>query len=157
HLGAVPGMADHGFPLKTVADAMTLRFQVMRQLEKAEVTADQAKQAQCISFVIVGGGFSGIETAGEINDLVRSTVRFYPSIDASKIQVTVIHSGEQILPELSMGLRIFARKKMEARGIRFILRARAAAVTPEGVRLLDGAMVRGATVVSTIGTAPAEI
>ena len=68
NLGIVPGMADHAFPLKTVGDAMALRAHVMQQFEKAEVCEDQAIRRWYLSFIIVGGGYSGVEAAGEIND-----------------------------------------------------------------------------------------
>jgi NADH dehydrogenase len=69
------------------------------------------------------------------------------------ITVTIIHSREQLLPELSPQLREFARVKMEQAGIQVMLNARVAFVTPEGLGLQDGRIIRGATVVGTIGNA----
>ena len=68
NLNLVPGMADHAFPLKSVGDAMALRFHVMEQLEKAEVCDDPERRRWYLSFVVVGGGFSEVEVAGELND-----------------------------------------------------------------------------------------
>ena len=75
--GLVPRMAEHAFPLKSVGDAIALRFHVMEQLEKAEVCDDPERRRWYLSFVVVGGGFSGVEVAGELNDLVRASLRFY--------------------------------------------------------------------------------
>ncbi|MCS6302877.1 MAG: FAD-dependent oxidoreductase [Nitrospira sp.] len=155
NLSLVPGMADHAFPLKSVGDAMALRFHVMEQLEKAEVCDDPERRRWYLSFVVVGGGFTGVEVVGEINDLIRASTRFYGSFTAGEVTVTLVHSCDQILPEVSPTLREFARTKMEQAGIRMMLNARAVSATAEGVELHDGRMLRGATVVCTIGaTAP---
>lgn len=152
NLSVVPGMADHAFPLKSVGDAMALRFHVMEQLEKAEVCDDPERRRWYLSFVVVGGGFTGVEAAGEINDLIRASTRFYSNFSAHNVTVTLLHSRDQILPEVSPTLREFARTKMEQAGIRMVLNARAVSATAEGVELHDSRILRGATIVCTIGT-----
>ena len=152
NLSVVPGMADHAFPLKSVGDAMALRFHVMEQLEKAEVCDDPERRRWYLSFVVVGGGFTGVEAAGEINDLIRASTRFYSNFSARDVTVTLVHSRDQILPEVSPTLREFARTKMEQAGIHVVLNARAVSATTEGVELHGDRMLRGATVVCTIGT-----
>lgn len=147
-------MADHAFPLKSVGDAMALRFHAMEQLEKAEVCDDPERRRWYLSFVVVGGGFTGVEAAGEINDLLKASTRFYSNFTAHHVTVTLVHSREQILPEVSPTLREFARTKMEQAGIRLILNARAVSATADGVELHDGRMLHGATIVCTIGTTP---
>lgn len=155
NLTLIPGMADHAFPLKSVGDAMALRFHVTEQLEKAEVCADPDWRRWYLSFVVVGGGFTGVEAAGEINDLIKASTRFYRNFAPGEVSVTIVHSRDQILPEVSPTLRDFARTKMEQAGIHMVLNARAVMCTAEGVELGDGRMLRGATVVCTIGaTAP---
>jgi NADH dehydrogenase len=157
NLGVIPGMSDHAFPFKTMRDAVALRAHVIDQLEKAEACSDAERRKFHLSFVIIGGGFSGIELAGEINELVRDSTRFYHNFTEDDISMTVVHSGKQILPEVSPTLRDFALEKMQRARIKFLLNTKAAAATPEGVGLLDGSMLRAATVVCTIGTAPARI
>lgn len=156
NLNVVPGMADHAFPLKTVGDAAVLRTHVLSALEKAEVCDDPEKRRWYLSFIVVGGGYSGVETAGEINDLVRSSLRFYSNIREDDISVTLIHSRDQLLPEISPQLREFARKKMEKAGVTMRLNARVMLATGEGVGLKDG-FVRGGTVVCTIGSTIAPV
>jgi NADH dehydrogenase len=157
NLNAVPGMSDHAFALKTVGDAVQIRAHVIQQLEAAEVSPDERDRRAALSFIVVGGGFSGVEIAGEINDLVRGSRRFYPHIVDNEITVTLVHSGEQILPEVNVALRDFARRRMEGAGITVITGARAAAATREGIWLKDGRQVRGRTIVCTIGTAPERL
>jgi len=152
NLGSVPGMSDHAFPLKTVGDAMALRAHVIQRLEDAEVCEDPVQRRWHLSFVVVGGGFSGVEVAGEINDLVRHSRRFYPNISSDDITVTLVHSGDHILPELSMDLRTFAEHEMRKAGISIVLNARVSAATADGVWLKDDRQFRGATTVCTVGT-----
>ena len=118
NLGLIPGMADHGFPLKTIGDAMAIRAHVMQQLEAAEVADDPDRKTWYLSFLVVGGGFSGVEAAGELNDLAHESHRFFPNINRDDIQVRIIHSRDQLLPEISPRLREFARAKMNKAGVR---------------------------------------
>jgi NADH dehydrogenase len=152
NLGSVPGMSDHAFALKSVGDAMALRAHVIEQLENAEVCEDPVQRRWYLSFVVVGGGFSGVEVAGELNDLVRHSRRFYPNISPDDISVTLVHSGDHILPELSMDLRTFAECEMRKAGISIVLNARVSAATADGVWLKDHRQFRGATTVCTVGT-----
>ena len=156
NLNVVPGMADHAFPLKTVGDAAVLRTQVLQQLERAEVCDNPERQRWMLSFIVVGGGYSGVEAAGEINDLVRGSLRFFPHIREEDVAITLIHSRDQLLPEISQQLREFAREKMANAGITIKLNARVLLATGEGVGLLDG-FVPGGTIVCTIGSTAAPI
>ncbi|MEI6105389.1 MAG: FAD-dependent oxidoreductase [Opitutae bacterium] len=156
NLNVVPGMADHAFPLKTVGDAAVLRTHILSQMEKAEVCDDPERRRWYLSFIVVGGGYSGVETAGEINDLVRTSRRFYRNIRAEDITVTLIHSRDQLLPEISPSLREFARKKMEQAGVSMKLNARVQLATGEGVGLKDE-FVHGGTIVCTIGSTTAPV
>jgi NADH:ubiquinone reductase (H+-translocating) len=153
NLGIIPGMTDHAFPFKLMRDAVELRQHIVRQMEQAEGTSDPEVRRQHLSFIVVGAGFSGVEVAGEINELVRSSTRFYRNFRKEDVVVTMVHSQEQILPEVAPTLREFARKKMEKAGISMLLNTRAVAATQEGVQLNNGKMLRGATIVCTIGTA----
>ncbi len=100
NLHAVPGMADHAFPLKNIGDAVALRSHVMEQMEKAETCADRKRRQWYLSFIIVGAGYSGVEAAGEINDLVRGSARYFQNFCAEDVTVTLIHSRDQILLHL---------------------------------------------------------
>lgn len=152
NLSLVKGMDEHAFPLKTIGDALALQGHIMELMEKAEVCDDAEKRRWYLSFIVVGGGFSGVEVAGEINDLVRGSLRFFNNIAPEDITVTVVHSRNQILPEVNESLRVFAQRKMEQCGVQFKLDAMAAVATPEGLGLKDGTFIRGATTVCTIGT-----
>lgn len=157
HFGRVPGMADHAMPLRTVGDALALRAHVAHQMERAEVCGDVADRRFALSFLVVGGGFSGVEVAGEINDLVRSSLRFYRNLRPDDVSVTIVHSRDELLPEVSPSLRRFTGRKMQRAGVRLALGQRVACVTGQGVRLADGTMLAGGTVVGTVGNGPGQL
>jgi NADH dehydrogenase len=151
-LDIIPGMSAHGWPLKTMGDALVLRNHLIGLLERAQVEPDADRRRQLLSVVVVGGGFSGVEVAGEIADLLKESARFYTDVPPGDVQVTLLHRGERILPELPPTLGEFARLKMQGRGIDIRLKTEAQAVTEWGVWLKGGGEVPAATVVCTIGT-----
>ncbi len=157
NLNVGPGMADHGHPLKTVADAATLRAHLMAQMELAEVSPSPERRQWHLTVLVVGGGYSGVEAAGEINDLLRSSARYFRHWNKSDVRVVLIHSRDQILPEISPGLREFARHKMEKAGVQMVLNRRVSAATPEGVSCEDGEFLRGGTIVCTVGNSSVPI
>jgi NADH dehydrogenase len=104
NLDIMPGMAAHGWPLKTVGDALALRNHVIGMLEEAEVETDAARKRRLLGIAVVGGGFSGVEVAGELYDLVTSSSRFYPHLKADQIKVVLLEGRSRILPELPESL-----------------------------------------------------
>jgi NADH dehydrogenase len=154
NLAAIPGMADHAYPLKTVGDAIALQSRIIEVLERAEVCEDDQRKKWHLSIAVVGGGFSGVEVAGELNDFVRRSTKFYENIGIDDVSVTLIHGHNQILPEVSSSLRKFAAKKMKQSGVTLRLNVGAVKCTADGVSLSDGSFVKAATVVCTIGTKP---
>jgi NADH dehydrogenase len=154
NLSLVPGVDENAFSFKTIGDALAIQSHIMEQLEKAEVCDNPAQKKAYLSFVVIGGGFSGVELAGEINDLVRRSIKFFGSIKEEEVQVVLVHSKKEILPEVGSKLRAFAQKKMEAAGIRFCLGQAARQATAHGVICMDGTYIATHTIVSTIGTMP---
>jgi NADH dehydrogenase len=154
NLTAVPGMADHALPFRTVADAVRLRTQISQQLEQAAVEENPARRRFFLTFAVIGGGFSGVEVAGEINDLLNAAEKWYPTIDPKESRVILIHSRDQLLQEVSPTLREFTHRKMADNGVEIVLEKRVKLVTAEGVTLSDGTHFSAATVVGTTGTAP---
>ena len=150
----MPGMAEHGLPLKTVGDAMHIRNTVLRRLARIELESDTALRRLLGHFIIVGGGFSGVEVAGELVDCLRSIRHYYPRITADELQVTVLHGMERLLPELSPRLGAAALVSLRERGVSVRLDTRATHFTEQGVVLSNGELVAGHTIVCTIGTAP---
>jgi NADH dehydrogenase len=150
----LPGMQEHGLPLKTVGDAMQIRNTVLRRLARIELESDPVLRRCLGHFIVVGGGFSGVEVAGELVDCLRSIRHFYPLIQPDELQVTVLHGTDRLLPELSPRLGAAALASLRARGVTVRLDTRASSVSAEGVLLAEGEHIAGHTIISTIGTSP---
>ena len=114
----------NSFTIKTLDDAIKIRNHIISVLEDADQESDPKIQSKLVTFVVVGGGFSGVETVGEINDFVRESVeKFYRNIDPSLINVILIASGDKILPEIG-NLGIYAKKSLEQSGVTFYTNTR---------------------------------
>ncbi len=157
NVNALPGMAEHALPLRTVGDALFLRNRVLARMEHAEMQDDPERRRWLTTFIVVGGGLSGVEVAGELSDFVLASRRYYPNIDARGCPVILLHGGDRILPELDASLADFALTKMQDRGIEFHLNALVARVDDRGVHLQSGERIDGGTVVCAVGTASTEL
>jgi NADH dehydrogenase len=150
----VPGMAEHAFLMKNVGDALRLREAIIGRFEEANLEDNADDVRRLLTFVVVGGGFSGVETAGQILDLAREMARFYPRLAPDAARVVLVHSRERLLPELSESLAKYCEENMRARGTEIILNARVSAMTAGKVFLGEGRAIESRTVVSTVGNAP---
>jgi NADH dehydrogenase len=154
NLDVVRGMGNYGLPLKTLGDAMFLRNRIIARLEQAELQPDPEHRRWLTSFIVVGGGFSGVETAGELVDFLYASLRYYRRISCEDLRIVLLHGTDRLLPELSPPLGAFTLRKMRARRIDVRLNARAVRVTDRDVHLESGEIIQGGTVICTIGTQP---
>jgi len=153
-LSRVPGMPEHAFLMKSIGDAQEIRGAIIDRLEEATLQRTEADVKRLLTFVIVGGGFSGVETAGQILDLIYGIHRFYPRLARPDYRVVLIHSGAHLLPELNEDLGRYCEKNLTGRGIEIILNARCTSMTASKITLGDGRVIESHTVVSTVGNAP---
>jgi NADH dehydrogenase len=154
NLSIVPGMAEHALPLKLVGDAMFIRNRILQRVARIELESDPETRRRLGHFVVVGGGFSGVEVAGELADFLASARRFYPRVAKEELAVSILQDADRLLPELPECLGRAAERSMTRRGIRVRLAARAASVEAGGVTLASGEFIASATVICTIGTKP---
>ena len=150
----LPGLEDHSFSMKTLEDASRLRNHVIALLERADVEPDEQERRRQLTFVVAGGGFAGTEIIAELCDLVHNVLRYYPNIQASDVRFVLINSLDRILPELSAELGDYALRKLQARGIEFLLNSRVAGATGDAVLLNEGDSVATHTLVWTAGNQP---
>jgi len=114
------GMADvekNGYTMKTLNDAVMLRNRVIDMLEQAENETNPILRKSFLNFVVVGGGFAGIETAGELMDLLLDARKYYPTIQKEDLKVIVLEAMGEILPGFNKKLANFAKEKLIERGI----------------------------------------
>ncbi len=153
-LRRVPGMAEHAYLINTVGDAMALRGAVIDRFEEAALAGEPERVRRLLTFVVVGGGYSGVETVGQIADLAHDVAPLYPHAGREQVRVVLVHSGKHLMPEIAERLGHYAERELRKRGVEIILEARVSAVTASKVFLLDGRVIETHTVVSTVGNAP---
>ena len=153
----IPGVRDWAVTMKSLADATLLRNRVVALLEEAALEKDEAIRRQLLTFVTAGGGFAGVETTGAINDFVRDTVKFYPSLREEMIRVVVIHPGKFLLPELGEELGRYAERKLSQRNVEITKGARVAGYDGSVVKLTDGTSINAATLIWTAGVKPSAV
>ena len=141
------------FNFKTLLDAIRIRNHVIEMFERADREPDPSLRKPILTFVIAGGGFAGIELAGALNDFARGILADYPTLHPEELKVIVVHSRDRILPELSESLARYAQRRMEDRGIAFLLNTRLTDAHP-GIVVLGDREIPAHTLVWTAGTAP---
>ena len=153
-LGSVPGMPEYGWPMKNVSDALRLRAALINRLEEANLVEDPAIRARLLTFVVVGGGYTGVETAGQMLSFLTEAHRYYANIRDSKLRVVLVHAGNELLGEIGPKLGAYARAVLEKKGMEVLLNTRVSAVTAYRVLLADGNGIDANTIVTTVGNAP---
>jgi NADH dehydrogenase len=150
----LPGVSEWAVTMKTLIDAALLRERVLGLLEEASLRQDPAVHRRALTFVTAGGGFSGVETAGAINDLVREAVCYYPGLSKELIRVIIVHPGEVLLPELGEELGRYAEGKLRERKVEVLKGARVAGYDGLSVTLASGESIPAATLIWTAGVKP---
>src|SRR5262245_4122997 len=154
----VPGAAEHSRPFKTIADAMTLRARVVELFEMAEQAETEAQRRRLLSFVIVGGGVTGVEVAAELMDMATMTLLpRYPSLRRADLSLTVIEAGDRLVPTARPAHSAYVKRHLERRGVKLRLGAPAARVEAHGVGLKDGTWIDAFTMIWTAGVIPPPV
>jgi len=143
-LDLLPGLAKHALPLKTVGDAVHIRNVVLRRLARIELEDDACARRRLGRFIVLGGGFSGVECAGELADCLRGIRRYYPRVREDELSITLLHDLPRLLPELPQALGAAARRSLTERGVdvRTGVRARASALPACGSPMARSSRVR---------------
>lgn len=152
-----PGFAEHSLCIRNLADAHELRNKIIRRLEHADITKDAELKKRLLTFVVAGGGFSGVETIGEVSEMISRTLRFYPNITAEEVNAVLVQSDDRILPELSEKLSHYAEKILTKRNVSIRLHVRVSSATVNTVYLSDGTSIETALLVTTVGNGPRKI
>lgn len=156
------GMADlseHAFTMKTLGDAIILRNHVINMLEQADVEdEDEDLKTSLLTFVVAGGGFSGVETVGELNDFIQDSIKhYYHNIKRENARVILVNSGTRVLPEVSEDLSEFTLQKLRVNEIKVILNSRVTGATINSVSLNDGSEIPTHTLIWAGGVKPGSL
>ena len=149
-----PGLPEHALTMKDLADAHRLRTHVIGCLETADVTEDPEVKRQLLTFVVVGAGFSGVETVAELRELVRHALKYYPNIRPDEIRFYLVEHANRILPNFPADLAAYATRQLEKQGIEVMTGVGTKTATGTAVELADGRRISTSTIVATIGNGP---
>jgi NADH dehydrogenase len=153
-LDRFPGLPEHALTMKDLADAHRLRTHVIGCLETADVTDEPEVKRQLLSFVVVGGGFSGVETIAEMRELVTRALRYYPNIQEGDVRMTLIEYADRILPTFPADLAAYATRRLRMSGIDVLTGIGTKSATGTAVELTNGTIIPTSTIVATIGNGP---
>ncbi|HEU5487345.1 MAG TPA: NAD(P)/FAD-dependent oxidoreductase [Candidatus Nitrosotalea sp.] len=139
---------EFAFTIKTLEDAIAIRNHIISVLECADQERDQVLQEQLLRFIVVGGGFAGIEIATEIHHFLKdATKSYYKNIDSKKIHTIVVSAREGILPEVGDDLGKFALDYIQKSGIEVITNTKAVDAAEDHVLLSDNTIIPCATLI----------
>lgn len=138
---------QYSYTIKSLDDAIKIRNHVISMLEDADQEIDLVKQKKLMTFVIVGGGFSGVETAGELNDFIRaSTKRFYRNISQDNIKIILVSAGKKILPEIG-NLGEYSKNALQKTGVTIYTETRLEDASLDMAVLSTGKEIPTATII----------
>ena len=149
-----PGLREHALTMKNLADAHRLRNHVIGCLETADVTTEPDVKQQLLTFVVVGAGFSGVETVAEVRELIRHALKYYPNIRPDEVRVYLIEYADRILPTFPADLAEYATRRLRINGIQVLTGVGTKSATGTSVELNDGTVIPTSTIVATIGNGP---
>jgi len=148
--------AKQAFTLKNLGDAIVLRNHVINMLEQADIEHEDIDlRKRLLTFVVVGGGFSGVEIVGELNDFILDSIKyFYHNLQKSYARIILINSGGRILPEVTEDLADFALREIRKNGVEVLLNTRVVEVTSDNVKLDQGTIITTQTIIWAGGGKP---
>jgi NADH:quinone reductase (non-electrogenic) len=147
----VPGAIEHGFPVKTLDDALCLRNHLLRRLETVAAQPELAT-AGALDIVIVGGSTTGVEVVAAFSEIYNHALREeFPEIDFAQAKITLVEAGETLLPAFHPRLHEWAQRILVENGAVVRLRAPVARIGPSSVTLEGGEEITAGTIVVATG------
>jgi len=151
------GVAERAFALKTLEDAGILRNRFIWLLELADSERDEAERRRLLTIVVVGGGFTGVEAAGEMIDLFRNVARFYPNVKKDDVHIVLIEGGKTLLPGLPPRMGSYSQTALQQRGVEVLLGDGVKSADDNGIELASGRRIGTHTIVWSAGVRPSPL
>lgn len=149
-----PGLKENAITMKSVGDAVFLRNHVISLFELADTEEGLERQVPLVTFVVVGGGFAGVEIIGELSDFAHHLRRHYPFIEKGAIRVVLLEAGTRILSEVSQDLAGFALQTLRERGVEVQMQTMVGGARADRIILKSGEEIPTRTIVWTAGVMP---
>lgn len=150
-------IAKIAFTLKSLDDATLLRNHLMACLEQANEESDPVARRAFLSVMIVGAGYTGVEAAGAIRDLMKDAARDYPHVRPDEIRVVLADMAEKILPTIDPSLAQYAIRQLQKRGIEMRLGQTIKHADEKSVTLSKGEFVPARTLLWSAGVVPSPL
>jgi NADH dehydrogenase len=150
----VPGLAERGIAFKTVGEAIYLRNHVLSRLDAAATTVDPELRRRLLTFLVVGGGYAGIEALAELQDMARYATRYYENISPEDQRWVLVEAAGRIMPEVGPRMGRYTVERLIEAGIDVYLDTRVKSMEDGHVVLDDGTEFETDTIVWTAGVKP---
>lgn len=148
----MPGAKEYALPFRTLEDAITLKHHLLQCIEQAAQTKDPDERRQLLTIAIVGGGATGVEMAGALVELChQSWPKDYPWLRDDPVQLILVQSGSELLPEFPHPLRTYTYKKLAILGVNIQIKTKVASVHATHLELDSGTQIPCATTIWTAG------
>ena len=157
NLEIVRGLKDHGFKMRSLQDAYDLRNHILGCLELADVTENKELRDRLLNIVVIGGGFSGVETIGEIKEMIDRLMPYYSSIKKKDLNFHIIEYANQLLPDMDKNIGEYTLKKFLKNNINVHLNTALKEVTQYKIFLNNNESIKTHTVISTIGSTVSKL
>ena len=147
----IPGLAENAVGFKNLAEAIHLRNHVLAQLDYAASVQDPRQRQRALTFVVVGGGFAGVEALAELQAMAGRAGRYYPSLSAGQMRWVLVEATSRILPDLDLALGQWTIRTLRRRGIQVRLGTKLVSAKGGHIVLDDGTALDAGTLVWTVG------
>lgn len=154
----IPGVLENAYFLKTLEEAVALKNHIVCCFEAASREADMEKRKALLTFVIVGGGATGVEYSGALAELIHGPLKKdYPAVDFSEVRIVLLEAAEYLVSPMPANLRAYTAKQLRGMGVDVRLKTAVAEVFPEKAALKNGEIIPTNTVVWTAGVRGEEL
>jgi NADH:ubiquinone reductase (H+-translocating) len=147
----IPGLDEHAMGFKSLADAIWLRNHLIETLEEANAAEDPVRREELLTYVFVGGGYSGLEALAELQDFAADAIQSYPRARLHGLRFIMVEAMDRVLPEIPAELAEYATRELRGRGIEIRPGTTLESVEADNVELSTGETVPTRTVVWTAG------
>ena len=148
----VPGVEEHAYFLKTLEEAVALKNHIICCFEAAAREPNAKRRKSLLTFVIVGGGATGVEYAGALTELIHGPlIKDYPDIDFSEARIILLEAAEQLVSSMPSNIRDYTARRLREMGVDVRLKDVVAEVYPDRVVLKGAEYIETNTVVWTAG------
>jgi NADH dehydrogenase len=150
----IPGLAENGIAFKTVGEAIYLRNHVLSRMDAASTTIDPVLRRRLLTFLVVGGGYAGVEALAELQDMASYATRYYEHVEPEDMRWVLVEAAGRIMPEVGPKMGRYTVERLLEAGIEVFLDTRVKTMEGGHVVLDDGTEFDADTIVWTAGVKP---